>query len=146
MKLQINGATWHKHVLLYTAGIYYAKKLGYWTRKRIKIELSLIPSMRAKHHYRGAAWQASRNLFYIHLDAGLKPISLLRCLAHEMIHVKQWISGKMKDLNGQRFRVQWGKRLYRPEKLAYDKHPWEIQAHRLEKILYKSFTLAWDAR
>ena len=146
MNIEVKNTGWRKHVLLHAASVYFAKKLGYFNKKRTRIKIELVPGLVKRQGYRGLANQVSKNLFQIKLDASLKPQNLIRCLAHEMIHVQQWLSGQMKDMYGQSFKVQWGKRMYRPEKLAYSKHPWEIQAHKLEKVLYKSFTMAWDSK
>jgi hypothetical protein len=146
MKIMIKGASWQKHVMLHAAGVYFAKKLGMLNKKRTKVVVELVPGMQARLKCRGEAHQNSKKSFRIKLDSALKPMSLVKCLAHEMIHVHQWVSGQMEDLCWTRYRVKWGKRIYYPAKLAYRKHPWEIQAHKFEDSLYKSFAMAWDAR
>lgn len=146
MKIQIIGASWQKYVLLHAASIFFAKKLGYGNKKRLRLSIKLVPSLVHRQKFRGAAYQDSKKSFQIKLDAALKPISLVKCLAHEMVHVQQWLSGQMEDLFKTRYQVRWGKRVYSPAKLAYQRHPWEIQAHKVENNLYKCFVMFWDSK
>jgi hypothetical protein len=61
-----------------------------------------------------------------------------------MIHVNQWLTGKMEDITKNRYKVRWGARYYTPAKLAYKRHPWEREAHKYEHLLYRSFVKSWQ--
>jgi hypothetical protein len=59
-------------------------------------------------------------------------------LAHEMIHVKQYAKGELKDY----LRVnksKWKGQIIDPEEVDYWDQPWEIEAHEKEKGLYYMF-------
>lgn len=133
--IKLNNGTWLRRALIHSAVGFFSKILGF--KRRLRIEISLINKLKQKEHCRGMAHQNSRNGYHIKLDAGLKPLALIRCLAHEMIHVNQWVTGKMEDINN-RYQVRWGEKLYRSQ-LAYTKHPWEIEAYKYDKILANKF-------
>ena len=56
-------------------------------------------------------------------------------LLHEMWHVYQHVTGQLKDKYNKRY---W-KGIDHSE-TNYDDQPWEKEAHRMEKILYKRYT------
>ena len=56
-------------------------------------------------------------------------------LAHEMVHAEQMLRGKFTD------GFFWKNRNY--EKCEYERQPWEMSAHQLEKKLYKKCYPEW---
>ena len=75
--------------------------------------------------------------FMIELDASMKYSfdQILTWLAHEMVHLKQFVRGELFDYeNG---RVQWKSRSF--GRVKYDDQPWEKEAYRLEEELYEMF-------
>ena len=63
-------------------------------------------------------------------------------LAHEIVHLKQFVRGELFDYAvGQK--VQWKSKTYRTS-LAYNKQPWEREAYRLEEPLCRSFMEEYD--
>ena len=76
--------------------------------------------------------------FEIELHSGIGGYDILKTLAHEMVHVKQYAKGEMKDyvrLN----KVKWKGKVYNERKIDYWDTPWEIEAHGREKGLYYKF-------
>ena len=146
MQLKIVNGSWLNKVLLLNAAEYFAAKLGGFKNKQVTIRLKLISGLKKnkKWNCRGVAFQDSALRYTIFMDRGLKARAMIKVLAHEMIHVNQWLTGKMEDVNENRYKVRWGSRFYSPNKLAYTKHPWEREAYRMEPYLYKSFTQAWS--
>lgn len=59
----------------------------------------------------------------------------LKTLAHEMVHAMQYITGKMRHL-GDHKHVIWKNRKYAYAEDESNK-PWELEAYRLEDILYE---------
>lgn len=145
MKITITNTSWQRKVLLHNATVYFARKLSGFRKKRIKILIKVVAGLQSIEHCRGMAHRNTPLSFEIRLDSKLKPISLIKCLSHELIHVQQWLTGQMEDLFASRFSVRWGKRKYYPSHLAYDRHPWEIQAHKFEKDLYNSWVKFWKS-
>jgi len=75
--------------------------------------------------------------FMIELDASMKYSfdQILTWLAHEMVHLKQFVRGELFDY--ETGRVQWKSRTY--GRVHYDDQPWEKEAYRLEGELYEMF-------
>ena len=76
--------------------------------------------------------------FMIELDASMRhPFSqILTWLAHEMVHLKQFVRKELWDYESGR--VQWKSRAY-SKKVHYEDQPWEKEAYRLEGELYEMF-------
>ena len=76
--------------------------------------------------------------FMIELDASMRhPFSqILTWLAHEMVHLKQFVRKELWDYESGR--VQWKSRAY-SKKVHYEDQPWEKEAYRLEVELYEMF-------
>lgn len=77
--------------------------------------------------------------FTITINPNLGKRNMLLVLAHEMVHVKQYAKGELKDFVRVK-RVKWKGKVYNEEKLDYWEQPWEIEAHGREKGLYYKFT------
>jgi len=75
--------------------------------------------------------------FMIELDASMKYSfdQILTWLAHEMVHLKQFVRGELCDY--ETGRVQWKSRSF--GKVHYNDQPWEKEAYRLEDELYEMF-------
>ena len=75
--------------------------------------------------------------FMIELDASMryKFSDILIWLAHEMVHLKQFVRKELCDY--ETGRVQWKSRSF--GKVHYDDQPWEKEAYRLEEKLYEEF-------
>ena len=71
---------------------------------------------------------------------------LLSTLAHEMVHLKQYATGHLKDIANSP-KIKWGKRVYEsivPETLkSYYATPWEKEACAKEKKLFGKFKQAF---
>jgi len=67
--------------------------------------------------------------------------SILRILAHELVHVKQYVMGELKSINNG---FVYNKTFYSPDTLdEYYEQPFEIEAHGREKGLLFSFLERW---
>ena len=73
--------------------------------------------------------------FEIEVDSGLGRIFLLRTLAHELVHVKQYARKELIDANCSY--QKWNKILYNEKIVGYSNLPWEEEARLLEKQLYQ---------
>lgn len=135
LTIKTRNAKWLQRLVLHSASVYFAKRLGI-TSGQILIECT--SGLRRIEKCRGVAHKRSgRNRYHIQLERSLAPLALVNCLAHEMIHVRQWHSGKMEDIDGRQ-KVRWGKRMYTTW-MAYEKHPWEIEAYRYAPALARGF-------
>ena len=67
--------------------------------------------------------------------------SILRLLAHELVHVKQYVMGELKLANNG---FVYKKTMYSPENLdEYFDQPFEIEAHGRERGLMNAFMMRW---
>jgi hypothetical protein len=70
--------------------------------------------------------------FHIHSKIGQEEI--LRTMAHEMVHVKQYCK---KELNEEM--NKWMGEKVNPDEIPYHDRPWEIEAHQVGDMLYNNF-------
>lgn len=73
----------------------------------------------------------------IELKASLSDYDLLIAVAHEMVHVKQYALGQLRQLVRKPM-YRWKKELF-PLDTPYDDQPWEKEAYSLEKILVEEY-------
>lgn len=87
--------------------------------------------------------------FRVILDTSLPRHRQLTYLAHELVHVKQYAKGEMRDRyvqvrspRGVKYKlkdVRFKKRFIDPVLVEYNKQPWEVEARRLQGKLYKDY-------
>ena len=74
--------------------------------------------------------------FYIDVDKNLDDEELVETVCHEMVHVWQGATRKMKDL-------PFGRKMYMgkvyDDTIAYEDEPWEIEAYAMQGDLLKKF-------
>lgn len=64
---------------------------------------------------------------------------VLTTLAHEMVHVKQFATGELKDLMANAHLISWKGSRFDTRNIDYWDYPWEIDAHGRELGLYTRF-------
>ena len=146
MLAEITGYRSHNKELfqaLENAAFYYADELlGKRMARYICLEIKLTKDLKKKEKAYGYCHIIDDNLsrpreFMIELDASMKHTfdQILTWLAHEMVHLKQFVRKELCDyVTG---RVLWKSRCY--GKIHYNDMPWEKEAYRLEDKLYKEF-------
>jgi hemoglobin-like flavoprotein len=73
--------------------------------------------------------------FTILINSELKEVKdIITTVAHEMVHVWQYATGKLRDYEAPVHRYE--NDLYDAD-MSYRDMPWEIEARQLEKVLYK---------
>lgn len=79
----------------------------------------------------------SPKLFEIRLNySGVESFGqLIKVLGHELIHVCQFATRRMRHLAGP-YRIGFGSEHYDSSKIDYDDRPWEIEAHALEDEIF----------
>ena len=65
--------------------------------------------------------------FTIDLDSSISIRDILINLAHEMVHVKQWVKGEMYEYSKSNM-VRFMKKKYDMNDMDYYDYPWEIEA------------------
>lgn len=87
----------------------------------------------------GIAGFNSRNKareFSIELHANITAKKIFETLAHEMVHIKQYVYDELNDDMSK-----WQGKRINSEKIDYWFQPWEIEAHGLESGLLNKFTI-----
>ena len=82
--------------------------------------------------------------FLITVDKTLSKKRMLLAIAHEMVHVKQFAKGELKDYM-KSAKSKWCGKIYEGNKLDYWDQPWEIDAYGREKGLYYKFLIHKDS-
>ena len=116
--------------------------LGKRMVKNIYLDIKLTKDLKKKEGAYGYCHIVDDSLakpreFMIELDASMryKFDQILTWLAHEMVHLKQFVRGELCDY--ETGRVQWKSRTF--GRVHYDDQPWEKEAYRLEEELYEMF-------
>ena len=136
MQLYIEGYRSHNKELyraLASAAIWYgAVLLGTRMVNNIYLDIKLTKGLKKKEKAYGYCHIVDDNLsrpreFMIELDASMKYSfdQILTWLAHEMVHLKQFVRGELCD--------------YETGRVHYDDQPWEKEAYRLESKHYEEF-------
>lgn len=73
--------------------------------------------------------------FTIEIDPSARLRRVLESICHEMVHVKQFAKGEMRDLASAE-RVSWNGQKYDISSDEYFERPWEIEAHGRELGLF----------
>lgn len=116
--------------------------LGKRMLKNISVEITLTKDLKKKEEAYGYCHILDDNLnrpreFGVELDSSMiHPFDqILTWLAHEMVHLKQFVRGELFDYATGK--VQWKSRTY--GRVNYNSQPWEREAYRLEGELYEMF-------
>ncbi len=72
--------------------------------------------------------------FLIQLNPNIGAAEILKTLAHEMVHVKQFAAGELNDTL-----TRWKGSKIDSDELDYYSHPWEIEAEGMETGLFTNF-------
>ena len=106
---------------------------------RHKVEINIDHKGLLRERVFGWAWVVPPDHrpreFEIEIHNRLSPEAYTETLLHELWHVYQHVTGQLKDKYNKRY---W-KGIDHSE-TNYDDQPWEKEAHRMEKILYKRYT------
>lgn len=139
----ITGGSKLQRRLLEEACIYYLNRLlGFQLARElvvvVKIRKNLLEQENAKAD---CIWDDDRKEpreFEVRLDAGLTVMAMLRCLAHECVHIEQYVTGKIKDTNSL-YITKWRGKNIDTRQHDYFELPWELDAHGKEAGLMDRF-------
>lgn len=108
--------------------------------KFCKKELGITPKIKLKKfkskHYYGWCEQDEDNRFIIGLNKNLSRKEKIKTICHEMVHVRQFEAG---DLIMEEV-IVWKNKDYTNHN--YWTAPWEVEARKLEKKMYKKYVKA----
>lgn len=87
----------------------------------------------------------SNKTFLISVNKDLTPEKTLIAIAHEMGHVKQYAKRELKDyVYGERIKFQ--NTIFEKASVSYWQSPWEKDARKIERKLYKAFLKSEENR
>ena len=148
------GGSAEQKRLVREAAIYYLREfLSIKELNSINILIRLRKDLYKKEKVKGdCIWEDDRedpSEFEITLDSSLRMSSLLRALAHECVHVKQYYLKELQD-SARTNITHWKGKRHDTHKEKYWTLPWEIDAYGRETGLYEEFvrikkyaTAAW---
>lgn len=86
----------------------------------------------------GYCLKLSKKHYYIAVSDYLSYEQLMLTIAHEFVHVKQYVTGELKSYSKQGKAVDvWRGKMY--SDIGYYKQPWELEATEKEGDLYINF-------
>ena len=107
------------------------------------VTIEFIPKNLRRAPVESRAWgwctQIDRLNYEVEIDRGLAPSNVLKVLAHELVHVKQYFTGRLQEHEDA---IYW---LGDICELEYDSQPWEIEAAAMESVMYNAF-LEWERK
>ena len=134
MILNITGSCKSTRKLVDSAAWSYAERLiGKRLLNTLYIDIKLVRNLTDKEGMEGSCiwdeWESKSTprSYTIELDSSVSLRNILINLAHEMVHVKQWISGEMYEYEEPN-KVRFMKKKVDTSKLNYFDYPWEIEA------------------
>ena len=106
---------------------------------KLEVDIVLVNKLRDKESIAGdCTWEDSSyrpREFTIRADSSQPKQELLETIAHEMVHVKQFARGELKDTGSLSF-CKWNNKEVNHEKTNYYDLPWEIEAHGRERGIF----------
>jgi hypothetical protein len=82
--------------------------------------------------------------FLIEIQRTRKKIHMFTALAHEMVHLKQWAKGEMKDkIKKTKYITVWRGETFEDD-ISYWDQPWEFEAYGLQESLVAKFLIEHD--
>ena len=134
MILNITGSCKSTRKLVESAAWSYAERLiGKRLLNTLYIDIKLVRNLTDKEGMEGSCiwdeWESKSTprSYTIELDPSVSLRNILISLAHEFVHVKQWISGEMYEYEEPN-KVRFMKKKVDTSKLNYFDYPWEIEA------------------
>ena len=120
------------------------KFYGKWLLKenlyhKITLKLSFEPLSSSECAYCETDEEGNKRYnFILTINKNLNKKQTLFALAHEMVHVKQYAKGELKDYV-RLDKIKWKNEVHDLNNSDYWFHPWEIEAHGMEKGLYVKY-------
>lgn len=101
----------------------------------LDIEYSVIPNCKGSTEYLDT--NDKPRMFRVTINPNMSKRNQLTTLAHELVHVKQFAKGELKEyLKKHPSAMRWGNEIIQYDDESYWDMPWEIEAYGREVGLY----------
>lgn len=125
-----------RHDAITSAVMFACNNLMPRVRKPFYINIKPIHKLTETQGVNGDCMDEEDREFTIRIDVSLPINDMVSTILHEMVHVQQFLSGKLKQPRPG-FAVY--KRVDYDWEMNYDDRPWEIEAHSKEKQLAEKY-------
>ena len=152
--ITVDGGTNLQRSLVKQAAWFYVRKLiGLKESEGLSIQIELVKDMFAKEKQRADCMnidpdddECAPTEFELRLDASMNMVGLLKSLAHECVHVKQYFLEEMWDSDSGKSTFFGGKWRLNDDDHddTYYNQPWEIEANGRENGLFARYCKAYD--
>ena len=105
-------------------------------RRKVCVNIEFVKNLREKEGIHGDVLDEDDREYTIRVDSTQDRKDIISTIIHEMVHVYQYVTGKM--VQRWAHEVVFDKEIY-PWDMEYDYRPWEIEAHLLENRLVSNF-------
>lgn len=145
-KISITGGSPFKRKMLKRAARWmlgYA--LGTRLANNITLKIRIDDSLINTRFYGSVIWEDDNHRprsYDMELCNYLTDRTLFKVLAHEIVHIRQYATGDLKDLATQANYCKWKNKLVQAEgkgRISYFKLPWEIEARRDQEIILREW-------
>jgi|TARA_B110000908_G_C10235971_1_gene443335 hypothetical protein len=102
-----------------------------------KVEVVITLKNLVSDGVEGWCMEQDDRLYDIEVEKNLNIRDLITVVAHELVHVKQYVKKEMVDYydkKAQARKIRWKKTAY-GYGTAYERQPWEKEAFRLQEVL-----------
>lgn len=148
MRLSIkNGKSWQrKHTRAFIQW-FVQRYLSEGRKKALEIDVLITDDLKETDGNQATCDQVTREKYVLTLYATKNiPIEgFLQLLAHEMVHVKQYVKGELVDLDDEKHPTRFLNKSYNSE-YNYWESPWEIEAHGRERGLMSMYAAEHKVR
>jgi hypothetical protein len=144
--IHITGGTRKKQKMVKEAARWmlgYA--LGSRLANNIELEIHFEESLKDTPVFASVFWEDSNHkprAFDMELCNHIKDRLLFRVLAHEIVHIRQYATGQLKDMAIKVDYCRWKNKLVKVEgegRVKYWDLPWEVDARKHEKEIFKAW-------
>jgi len=138
MDIEIKGKTKHmcKAEIMFATGFFAIYVMGERLAKNLDFEIRFEDQGKmAEGHCHPLDGERRPRSFEIGINPRLQRYKMLQCLAHEMVHVKQYARG---ELSSELITAKWQGKVYKITGSFEDylNWPWEIEAYGRDRSLY----------
>ena len=82
--------------------------------------------------------------FWLRVDSKKTPYTRMLGIAHECVHIKQYVTNEMFDYQKIGSYTRYRKKKYNYKKIAYRQLPWEVEAYAKEKPVLMAWATATE--